>query len=346
MPKISVIIPFYKAETYFARCLDSLEAQTYTGFEVLLIDDRGEDGSRAIAEAYAARHPLWKVLVNEKNAGAAGSRDRGIREAAGEYITFVDADDYILPDYLENYAEEADGTADVIAGGYIRRTGDEEKVFPAAPDDPYYLYTHLGSWAKLYRRAFLIDSNADFRGNRIYEDGFFAYRYLMADPCVTYIDYEGYVYFCNPESFTMKPGAKRVLICEKYLDGHDDFLRESKIPEHHRQIVQYVLAQGLVVQLLYNGRGCGIRKMKRLFSMYSEHLDRLVLITAKKGERPRRSDLSKNPFISLRVPASEPWKEKCAAWLLLKLRPYGLDAPFYYLIACAGEIPQSRKGPQ
>ncbi len=100
-PEISVIVPFYNVEPYFAQCLDSIAAQTFADFEVLCIDDCGTDGSLAIAELFAQRDPRFKIIRHARNAGPGGARNTGIQAAAGKYTAFVDPDDWILPEKLE-----------------------------------------------------------------------------------------------------------------------------------------------------------------------------------------------------------------------------------------------------
>ena len=94
--KISIIIPVYNKEAYLERCLDSVLAQTHKSLEVLLIDDGSTDGSPAICEKYAKKDPRIRVLTQE-NAGASAARNAGIEAAGGDYIGFVDADDWIEP---------------------------------------------------------------------------------------------------------------------------------------------------------------------------------------------------------------------------------------------------------
>lgn len=97
---ISVIVPVYNAEPFLAKCIDSLLAQTYPDMEILLIDDGSTDTSPTICDRYAAADARVRV-IHQKNAGVGAARNAGLDAAKGAYIAFVDADDYVLPDYLE-----------------------------------------------------------------------------------------------------------------------------------------------------------------------------------------------------------------------------------------------------
>ena len=99
MPKISVIVPVYKAEKYICRCVDSILAQTFTDFELLLIDDGSPDNSGAICDEYAASDSRVKVFHKE-NGGVSSARNVGLDNACGEWITFVDADDWIAETFI------------------------------------------------------------------------------------------------------------------------------------------------------------------------------------------------------------------------------------------------------
>ena len=90
--KVSVIVPVYKAEAYLHRCIDSLQAQTFTDFEVLLIDDGSPDRSGEICDEYAAKDARFRVFHKE-NGGAPSARNEAIRQAGGRYFYFMDSDD-------------------------------------------------------------------------------------------------------------------------------------------------------------------------------------------------------------------------------------------------------------
>ena len=101
MPKISVIVPVYKAEKTLGRCVDSILGQTFADFELLLIDDGSPDRSGELCDTYASKDSRVKV-IHQKNSGAAAARNVGLENASGEYISFADSDDFVAPDFLES----------------------------------------------------------------------------------------------------------------------------------------------------------------------------------------------------------------------------------------------------
>lgn len=119
-PTISVIVPIYKVEAYIHRCIDSILSQTFTDFELLLIDDGSPDNSGKICDEYAKKDSRIKVF-HKPNGGVSSARNLGIDNARGEWITFIDSDDYIQPGFLEGlYAPIAQGEeVDFVHGGCV-----------------------------------------------------------------------------------------------------------------------------------------------------------------------------------------------------------------------------------
>lgn len=112
--KASIIIPVYQAEKYIRRCLDSVTAQTYRDFEVVIIDDGSSDGSGEICDAYAEKDKRFRV-IHQENQGVAAARYRGVEEARGKYLFWVDADDYADAHLVEKVIETAEkGNADIV----------------------------------------------------------------------------------------------------------------------------------------------------------------------------------------------------------------------------------------
>ena len=129
-PKISVIIPVYKAEKYLHRCVDSILAQTFTDFELILVNDGSPDNSGAICDEYAQKDNRIKV-IHKKNGGASDTRNVGLDHARGEIICFVDSDDWVDNKFLEIFVEK---DADVVVQGYYKTINDSESCF-----EEYYI---------------------------------------------------------------------------------------------------------------------------------------------------------------------------------------------------------------
>ena len=166
LPTISVIVPIYNVEDYLPRCLDSILTQTYENIQLILIDDGSTDGSGAICDAYAAKDNRVQV-VHQENAGIGHTRNVGLSLCRGDYITFVDSDDYLFPDALQTLYDriQADASEMVIAN-CIRlyedgSCGDPCHAFPAETmDKTTFLHSMTDidavpvcPWGKLYSKA-------------------------------------------------------------------------------------------------------------------------------------------------------------------------------------------------
>jgi len=127
---VSVIVPVYNVEEYLGRCVDSILAQTYTNLEVILVDDGAKDSSGAICDEYAARDARVRV-IHKENGGLSSARNAGIDAAKGDWLEFVDSDDWIEPDAVESMLTLAleHRTELVVAGRYdVKAKTGERKI--------------------------------------------------------------------------------------------------------------------------------------------------------------------------------------------------------------------------
>jgi len=210
---ISIIVPIYNAEQYLHRCIDSIQAQSYTDFELLLIDDGSKDASGAICDEYAAKDTRVRVFHKE-NGGVSSARNLGLDNAQGEYITFCDADDHVSEDWLAAYSEAIANNVDLAIQGYCAIDGDNtvEKNLPTRQginiEAKRQLITSLMSqgmygylWVKLFRRAIIeehairFDTQSAFR-----EDEQFISKCLEYTFSFIYTDRVGYYYIVPPAS--------------------------------------------------------------------------------------------------------------------------------------------------
>ena len=130
MKTVSVIIPVYNVEKYLPKCLESVTAQTYANLEIICVNDGSPDNSSAILEEYAKKDGRI-IIINQENTGLSGARNTGIRAASGEYIVFVDSDDWIDAETVETAVSKAEN-ADTVMWGYVREFADkslEKKIF-------------------------------------------------------------------------------------------------------------------------------------------------------------------------------------------------------------------------
>jgi glycosyltransferase involved in cell wall biosynthesis len=181
-PRLSVVVPFYNVGDYIGDCLDSIARQTWADFEAILVDDGSPDDSAAIAKDFCGRDSRFRI-VSQHNQGLGPARNTGVREAAGEYLAFVDSDDLVTRHGFEKLIRTLDETGSSFAGGNARRFNNSAGVRPSwihrLPFGKDWLATHVVEnpdlildrmvWNKVYRRSFWDDYGYEFPAIR-YED--------------------------------------------------------------------------------------------------------------------------------------------------------------------------------
>ncbi len=182
MPRVSIVVPIYEVEAFLAECLDSILAQTFRDFEVVMVDDGSPDGSAAIAERYAERDPRLR-LVRQPNGGLGSARNTGVREAEGELLLFADSDDRLPPGALERLVATLDRTGSDFATGNVHRfdgartwpTAFLRKAFLRRRDRTHvtrlrWLLSDRMAQNKLWRRAFWDAHALSFPEGVLHED--------------------------------------------------------------------------------------------------------------------------------------------------------------------------------
>ena len=323
MRKISVIVPIYNVEKYIGRCLESILKQTCQDFEIICVDDCGQDSSMQIVEKFHNENAeKIKIIYGDKNCGLGAARDKGILAAEGEYITFVDSDDYLERTFLETYLRYAEeNRSDVVIGGYIRDINGKFSEIPINVSEKYSEWVTVYAWAKLYRTEFLKTHNLSFCGIRRYEDEGFGYRLLLAEPKVKKIGYCGYYYYMNENSITQSVKKDRTGIIEEYFGTVRKTAVGLKGESGKKELLDYCLVSGLVANILYNGQGCGVKRMKEIYRKFDEFLNIFT------------PDICCNRYVALRYLKSEPKKKRYATWLVVRLRKIKLDKLIFELVS-------------
>ncbi len=131
-PLISIIVPVYNVERYLGQCMDSIVAQNYTNFEVLGVDDKSQDNSSRIFEEYSRNDSRFTLLHHKENLGLPSARNTGIESARGEYLFFLDSDDWISPHALKSLCDLAQqDNVDIALGGVLKCWDEDGRAHPA-----------------------------------------------------------------------------------------------------------------------------------------------------------------------------------------------------------------------
>lgn len=221
---ISVIVPVYNVAAYLPQCLDSILGQDHEALEVILIDDGSRDASGTICDQYAARDSRIRV-IHQKNGGAAAAKNAGLRMATGEYLSFVDSDDYLEPKvygYMLEVLKSENADAAQFAFRDVYRQRSEDQVFcssRSAVDGKAYLlrfptdWTCALLWNKLYRRA-LFDGIFFEEGHKI-DDEYFTYQGIMNAGKVVCDDRIIYNYRRRASSVMLSPESQSQVVLDR-----------------------------------------------------------------------------------------------------------------------------------
>lgn len=232
-PLISVIVPVYRVEEYMERCVKSILSQTYKNLEVILVDDGSPDQCPAICDACAEKDARVKV-IHQENKGLSGARNAGIDAASGEYLAFVDSDDYVSPHFIEELYQLLQDTGCAIGQcrfSYVKGDGLVEEGDSAfciyrgeslmeqlyGPEEKATCF--VVAWNKLYRAELFKETGIRYPEGRIHEDEATTYRLFHEAKKLAFLDRALYGYYTeNGGSITSVFSAKRL----QWLTAHEE----------------------------------------------------------------------------------------------------------------------------
>lgn len=327
MAKISVIIPVYNVEKYLRRCLMSVFTQSYEDFEVICVDDDGVDNSFEILEEFEKKYPdKMHIISNETNMGPGRSRDKALANAKGEYICYIDADDYVLPDYLAAYAARIEETgADVVIGGY--RVDDGGKLaMHLVKDEVWACVTYVTAWARLYRRDFVVKNHMRFERFTCLEDMYFNLMgYVNRIKYTVMTDYAGYIHSVNENSVTALSKDDVNEDATRYVRQVFDKLATVKdfnsLSQNMRWILQYSYVANMVNTLAMYSHGIGREAMDKRLDACFEDFEK------------RFPDYKRNPYLKMFGAKGQTARIRLGVGAALGLRRLGLEKKLFSLFA-------------
>lgn len=270
--KISVIVPVFQANKVIKRCVNSLLNQSFYDFEILLIDDGSTDGSENICDDYAYKYENIKVF-HQKNGGPSNARNKGIERARGEYIVFVDADDFVGEDFLKGFFKiKEDPKEALVQQGYTKQKGENSKKQVSFPPETYkgeqlsqffietaFIKNFPFPWAKLYDRSVIIYNDIKFKKDIHYgEDLIFVLDYILRIKEIVVVDSFAYYYVDNEKSLSAfyqeyRQEIQRFLYVKERVDLlYDKFKLSPKVHDLHYEHMANYLTR--VFSSLYVGK--------------------------------------------------------------------------------------------
>ncbi len=271
--KLSIIVPVYNmaADDKLTYCLDSLIAQTIDDYEIIAVDDCSTDDSYMIMQEYEKRYPdKFRAIHSEVNLHQGGAKNIGIKAAKGDWIGFIDADDWIVPDYYERMIGKAEETGADIVGcdytivhghtyeiGEIDTNGRADQVGVLDHDKKRSLILDSGSLCvKIFKRKTILDNELWFPEHIFYEDNALGNSYMLTGTHFEYIQEPLYYYYQHGDSTVHSFSVKR---CEDRMEAGRLMIAEAKrlgFYEEFKKELEYKFTQLFYVNTLFTYMPC------------------------------------------------------------------------------------------
>lgn len=251
-PKVSVIVPVYNVEEYLPRCLDTLVGSTLKDIEIILINDGSPDNSEKIIKKYQKKFEDKIIYHKKVNEGQAIARNYALDIAKGEYITFVDSDDFIDITMLEKlYNKGKEENADIVySTGHIEINGDAriEKKYQFPNDNTFveYILNNSGPWGKIIKKEILVKNNLTFPKLRAYEDISVVPLWALYSKKISRVD-ESLYYYLIREGSTMKQityNEKLTHIYPSLENLYKKFVEKSK--DKYKEELEWIYIEHLL----------------------------------------------------------------------------------------------------
>lgn len=241
MEKISVIIPVYNTEKFLKQCLGSVINQTYKNLEILIIDDGSPDKSDAVYKQFALQDNRIKI-IKQKNAGISAARNTGLKFASGQWVHFIDSDDYLDIDYYEKMMNVVyDVNPDIIAGGVISQNSELYNIqykttcVLFTKTEKFLVTNALKNctvWRYVFKRDFLQKNNLKFAVGKIFEDILFIPNAILIANCVVTVPNANYHYVFNKDSLLNKKYTKNHQAQYDYAESYlNSFIKQHNLED-------------------------------------------------------------------------------------------------------------------
>ena len=246
MVKVSVIVPVYNVKDYLRQCLDSLAAQTLDELEVLVVDDGSTDGSGAIVDAYAARYPERFRVFHKENGGLSSARNYALPHARGEYLGFVDSDDWVDEDLYERMVDQAQSQGlQIVICDMVDHFPDGRTIRYEVSRASDKFHQTPSACNKLFQRE--LTQGEGFLPGVWYEDINFTTKMLFRTDRVGYCPQAAYHCHCRDESITSNHNAPKNLDMLTALDDLFAFAQREGLADRYAEDLEYLVLEHILI---------------------------------------------------------------------------------------------------
>ena len=278
MPKVSVIVPIYNVEKYLEKCINSLLSQTLEDIQIILVNDGSKDNSGNIAREYEKNNKNRIIYVEKENGGLSDARNYGLKYATGDFIAFLDSDDYIEKNaYEEMYNKAIEENADYVECDFIWEFPNKirvDKQYPYKNKKEMLSFVRVVAWNKLIKRQLITDNNLEFPKGLRYEDVEFTYKLIPFVNKFAYVD-KPFIHYVQREGSIANVQNERTAEIFTVLDNVIEFYKKNNIYEEYRNELEYNYARYLLCSSLK--RMCKIKDKTIREKLLTESWERLNL---------------------------------------------------------------------
>ena len=278
MPKVSVIVPIYNVEKYLEKCINSLLSQTLEDIQIILVNDGSKDNSGNIAKEYEKNNKDRVIYVEKENGGLSDARNYGLKYATGNFIAFLDSDDYIEKNaYEEMYNKAIEENADYVECDFIWEFPNKirvDKQYPYKNKKEMLSFVRVVAWNKLIKRQLITDNNLEFPKGLRYEDVEFTYKLIPFINKFAYVD-KPFIHYVQREGSIANVQNERTAEIFTVLDNVIEFYKKNNIYEEYRDELEYNYARYLLCSSLK--RMCKIKDKTIREKLLTESWERLNL---------------------------------------------------------------------
>ena len=276
MPKVSVIVPIYNVEKYLEKCINSLLSQTLEDIQIILVNDGSKDNSGNIAREYEKNNKNRIIYVEKENGGLSDARNYGLKYATGDFIAFLDSDDYIEKNaYEEMYNKAIEENADYVECDFIWEFPNKirvDKQYPYKNKKEMISFVRVVAWNKLIKRQLITDNNLEFPKGLRYEDVEFTYKLIPFINKFAYVD-KPFIHYVQREGSIVNVQNERTAEIFTVLDNVIEFYKKNNIYEKYRDELEYNYARYLLCSSLK--RMCKIKDKTIREKLLTESWERL-----------------------------------------------------------------------
>lgn len=276
MPKVSVVVPIYNVEKYIKKCMDSLVNQTLQEIQIIFVNDGSTDESGNIAKEYASKYLNKIIYLEKENGGLSDARNFGMRYAEGEYIAFLDSDDYVENTmYEEMYNKALQENSDYVECDFLWEYPDKTKKDKRnSYNNKKEMLTNVRvvAWNKLIKREILEKNNISFPKGLRYEDIEFTYKLIPYLNKVSYVDKE-FVHYVQRNNSIANVQNERTAEIFTIFDNIIKYYQEKGFYEEYKEELEYSYSRILLCSSLK--RICKIKDSKTRKKLIEETFEKL-----------------------------------------------------------------------